>query len=139
MKTTDSIGHEGIVERVVNGAAFISFAHTSGCSGCSIKSSCGMAESTDKIFKIPLKEVAVNEGDQVTINISLRNGYKAVAMGYVFPFVLVLASLSIAIFIGLSEPVAGIISLAVLVPYFLLLKLFRTLFSNDLSIEVQKQ
>jgi positive regulator of sigma E activity len=139
MRTTDSIGHEGIVERVINGAAFVSFRHTSGCSGCSVKSSCGMAESTDKIFRIPLGDTKVNEGDEVTINISLRNGYKAVIAGYLIPFALVLISLSGAIALGMPEPVAGLISLATLIPYYILLKVLRKLFSNDLSIEVQKQ
>lgn len=139
MKSSDCIGHEGIVERVVNGAAFVSVHHTSGCSACSVRSSCGMSESADKIFRIPIGDTRVTEGDRVMINISTRNGYKAVALGYLLPFLVVLASLSAGIFFGLSEPVAGVLSLTTLIPYFALLKGFRALFSNDLSIEAHKQ
>ena len=98
-----------------------------------------MAESADKIFRIPLEDTRISEGDRVTITISTHNGYKAVAFGYLLPFLLVLASLSIGVFFGLSEPVAGLLAMAILIPYFAALKMFRTLFSNDLSIEAHKQ
>ena len=138
MEQTNSIGHEGIVERVVNGAAFVAFRHSSGCAGCSVRSACGMADSTDKIFKIPLGTVRVNEGDPVTIKISLRHGYRAVVAGYLIPFLLVVASLSVGVMAGLPEAMAGIISLVTLAPYYGLLRVFRNRFSNDLSIEAQK-
>jgi sigma-E factor negative regulatory protein RseC len=138
MKPAHSIGHEGVVERVVNGAAFVSVRHDSGCAGCSAKSSCGMADSADKVFKIPVGDNTIREGERVTVNISIRSGFRAVVVGYLVPFGIVVATLVSAIGMGVSEAIAGIISLAMVVPYYLVLKIFSKYFSNELSIQVQK-
>jgi positive regulator of sigma E activity len=139
MNTSENIVHDGIVEKIINGVAFVSFHQPSGCSGCSIKSACGMADSGGKVIEVPVRDIAVDEGDEVSVSLSKKDGYKAVLISYVVPFILVLVTLIVSLQFNVSESAAGVISLFSLVPYYGLLRLFRTSFKNELSIEVQKR
>lgn len=139
MNTTNEIVHEGFVRQVRNGVALISFQQSAGCSGCSARSGCGLADSNDKVVEIPIDGKVVREGEQVLVRISGRNGYKAVLISYFVPFLLVVAVLIGSIHVGLAEPLAGVVSLSSLIPYYGLLKLLSSHFKNEVSFEAQKR
>jgi len=65
-------------------------------------------------------------------------GFKALIYGYVIPFLVVLATLIITSSLFASEAVAGIGSLAVLVPYYLWLYYNRERFKKSFHFELQK-
>jgi sigma-E factor negative regulatory protein RseC len=52
-------------------------------------------------------------------------GYKAVAISYLGPLVLIIVSLIILDSMSVKEAVAGLISVSLLLPYFVVLYLFR--------------
>ncbi len=138
MTTRDSIVHQGRVCKVENGIVSVSFVRSSGCSGCNIRSSCGMAETSDAVVEVPARGGNFREGDTVTIYASAKNGFRAIALAYCAPFFVVVAVLIIATRLGVAEPAAGLIALAALIPYYVCLKLFGRFYRNQLSIDIKK-
>ena len=126
MKNSESpvINHEGIVQENSGNSVKISFTSSSACSGCREKGSCNISGTEEK-------QVVVNgcydvkPGDAVTILMKQSMGYSALFLGYILPFLLILAMLITLVSFNVSELITGLISLAVLLPYYSILYLFR--------------
>ena len=137
MIPANDIVHRAVVDSVNDGVVRVFF-RQDGCSACSVKSSCGLAHSGDKLIEIPLKERNVAKGEEVLIHISHNSGFQAVILSYVVPFVLVLASLLILTQFGVAELVAGLASLGSLIPYFILLRIFNKRLAKNFAIDFSK-
>ena len=136
MRTSGDIVHEGVIQAIKDGVAFIGFQPVAGCSGCGMKSACGLADSNLKQVEVPVGSEKVFVGQHVRVYMSTSTGYRAVLYSYMIPFVLILVSLLWSTHTGISEPVAGILSLSILVPYYLLLKIWSRYFSRNISFEI---
>ena len=79
-----------------------------------------------------------SNGDKVRIVLAQSLGFRALFLGYVLPFLLVLCTLLIVSALGNSELIAGLVSLAVLIPYYIGLKLFRGKLERQFSFFLQK-
>ena len=137
MIPSNDIVHRAVVDSVRDGVVRVLF-HQDGCSACSVKSSCGLAHSANKLIEIPLKERNVTKGEEILIHLSHDSGFRAVILSYVVPFLLVMASLLILSQIGVAELVAGLASLCSLVPYFILLRIFNKRLAKNIAIDFSK-
>ncbi len=85
-----------------------------------------MSEMQEKIVEVdnnyPPK---FKGGDQVNLIMQKSMGGKAVFLAYVLPFLLVLVSLIVLTSVLKSEGMAGLISLVVVIPYYIFLYLQR--------------
>jgi sigma-E factor negative regulatory protein RseC len=59
-------------------------------------------------------------------------------LAYILPFFVILIALIICTIIGLSEALAGIISILTLIPYFTLLYLFKNKLKKEFSFSIKK-
>lgn len=136
MNTSSQIIHNGVIQAVKDGVAYVSFKQDGGCGGCAARSACDVTEHADRELKVPLDGRQVTGGERVLIYISPTNGLRAVLLSYVFPLVLILVVLIVTIELGISEPMAGILAIGSLLPYFLTLKVFSRRIKNNISFEV---
>ena len=67
----------------------------------------------------------VKPGDAVTILMKQSMGYSALFLGYILPFLLILTMLITLVSFKVPELITGLISLAVLLPYYSVLYIFR--------------
>jgi sigma-E factor negative regulatory protein RseC len=119
-----SIEHEGIVKSSDNKSVTVSIISSSACSGCHAESFCSLSGKEEKVVEVA-GSYNVSPGDIVKVLMKQSSGYKAVFLGYVLPLILVLLMLIILASLSVPELTAGLGSIAVLVPYYLLLFLFR--------------
>ena len=133
----DSIKHEGIVSKISKNAITISLKGNVNCEGCKAQSACGVSESNDKEIEIenPMQSFQLNESVDVVLNREL--GLKAVFWAYVFPFILMFSVLVITS-LFLKEWISGLISLAVLVPYYLMLFVLKDTFKKAFQVSILK-
>jgi sigma-E factor negative regulatory protein RseC len=122
--SSNIINHEGIVLSNDGGTVIISISSDSACSGCHAEGSCNLSGKEEKIIEVHGK-YDVKSGDQVTILMKQSMGYLALFLGYLFPGIAVVAVLIIMISIKVQELFAGLISLAILLPYYTLLFFIR--------------
>jgi len=125
----DTIEHEGIVQKSDNESVTVSIISSAACSGCHAEGICSLSGKVEKTIDIP-GEYQVLPGDFVTVQMKQSSGHTAVLFGYVIPLILLVAILIILISLSVPELIAGLGALAVLIPYYLLLYVFRNRMSR---------
>ena len=118
------INHEGIVQRIDNKSVIVMISVKSACSGCHAEGSCTLSGKEEKIIEVHGK-YDVKSGERVTILMKQSMGYTALFLGYLFPGIAVVGVLITMISIKVPELFAGLISLAILLPYYTLLFFIR--------------
>jgi len=87
-------------------------------------------ESTDDTLRI---------GDMVNIVGESSTGLLAVLLAFVIPFMLILTSLFVLRDIVPNEAVSGTVSLALLIPYYIILSLFNKKLKRKLQFRIEKK
>ena len=119
-----TIQHEGIVQKTDEKSVIVKITSYAACSGCHAEGSCTMSGKEDKLIEVT-GNYNVNPGDSVIIMMKQSMGYNAILLSYILPLVAVFVILIILVSYSVSELAAGIFSLAILIPYYFLLYLFR--------------
>jgi positive regulator of sigma E activity len=122
--STDSINHEGTVLKIGKYSVFVCITSVSACSGCQAEGSCSISGQEEKIIEVP-GSFNLKPGDKVTVLMKRSMGYAALLLGYLLPLIFIIAVLVIAESFKVQELFAGLISISILIPYYLLLFIFR--------------
>ncbi len=120
----ETIQHDGTVKKVDSNSVVVSIISGSACSGCNAEGICGISGKEEKTIDIKGK-YNLSPGDQVTILMEQSTGYKAVVLSYLIPLAIVISGLIALNYFSVSELISGLVSISLLVPYFLILYLFR--------------
>ena len=131
------VKHEGVVSKITNDVVTISLKGNINCEACNAKAACGVSESNSKEIEVSnsTQPLRLNENVEVLLNKSL--GLKAVFWAYVFPFILMMTVLLIASNL-FKEWIAGLLSIAVLIPYYLMLYVLRSTFQKAFKLSILK-
>ena len=131
------VKHEGVVSKITNDVVTISLKGNINCEACNAKAACGVSESNSKEIEVSNSKqpLRLNENVEVLLNKSL--GLKAVFWAYVFPFILMMTVLLVASNL-FKEWVAGLLSIAVLIPYYLMLYVLRSTFKKAFKLSILK-
>lgn len=133
---SETIEHPGIVQKSDNRSVTVKISQPSACSGCHAEGSCSLTGKKDKIVEIT-GHYNLAEGDNVTVIMEKSMGYAAVLLGYLIPAILVVVILVILGSLPVSELIAGIGSIAALIPYYLILWFFREQISNKFIFNIK--
>lgn len=129
-----TISHPGIISKIEGSKAEVTVQVNSGCASCEIKGSCSISESVAKIIEVDLENADMySQGQLVSVEMKQSQGSYAVIFGYLFPFVVVFLSLIVFIGLGIDQGISGLLSLGMLVPYYLVLYLLRNFFKKKFS------
>jgi sigma-E factor negative regulatory protein RseC len=134
----DVIEHRGKIDWIEGSRVHVHFVSMSACASCHAKGVCTASDMESKEVEVTDSSGRFQEGEDVNILMRRSMGFKALIYGYVIPFLVVLATLIITSSLFASEAVAGIGSLAVLVPYYLWLYYNRERFKKSFHFELQK-
>ncbi len=115
------------------------FTSISACADCHAKGVCSASDMKDKEVTIRNCEDDYKVGERVDIVMTLGQGSHAVLIGYVYPFILFLVSLLILSASGLNEVQAGVISLALLIPYYISIYIFRKKINQKFNFSIRKE
>jgi positive regulator of sigma E activity len=132
----DSIEHDGVVQRSDNKSITVRILSVSACAGCHAEGSCNLSAMEEKFVDIP-GIFNLRPGDHVTVVMKRSAGYAAVLLGYGFPLVLLIVVMIILSSMKVSELVTGLGSLAVLLPYYTILWLFRKRIGNKFKFSIK--
>ena len=128
---TDKIRHLGIVESINGCYLKVKIVQTSACSACSIKGHCSASDSKEKVIDVyNIKGINCEVGQQVVISGSTSMGMKAVMWAFAFPFVVLIFSLFVSMSITHDEMKSSLISLAMLIPYYIVIYFLKDKFSR---------
>ncbi|MFO7671211.1 MAG: SoxR reducing system RseC family protein [Bacteroidales bacterium] len=132
------IDHDGIIERIEGGVAHVRINSVSACAACHAKGACGAADQEEKFLDVRLNGQNYHAGEPVKVLVAKRLGMKAVALGYFYPFLLLMSVLILLILAGTGEMKAGLFALLSLIPYYLGLYLARKRIESSFTFSIQK-
>jgi sigma-E factor negative regulatory protein RseC len=121
-----NIEHPGIISKIENGRIWVTIQPQSACGGCSSKSYCSMSEVAEKVVEVNAKMgKSYLAGEPVTISLQKSLGYRALFLGYLLPFLLVMVTLISLLSITENEAVSAIAAVLIPIPYYAVLYIRR--------------
>lgn len=136
----NNIKHIGIVESIDGPHVRVKILQSSACSSCSVKGHCNISETKEKIIDIFDGEKAgcCIIGQQVMVCGTTSMGMKAVFLAFVLPFLVLLAALFVTMRVtDGDEAISALVSLCTLIPYYILIYLFRNKISRTFSFTLE--
>ena len=136
----NNIKHIGIVESIDGPHVRVKILQSSACSSCSVKGHCNISETKEKIIDIFDGEKAgfCTVGQQVMVCGTTSMGMKAVFLAFVLPFLVLLAALFVTMRVtDGDEAISALVSLCTLIPYYILIYLFRNKISRTFSFTLE--
>lgn len=136
-KTANLVKHEGIVSNISKNVITVALKGNVNCEGCKAQSACGVSESNDKEIEIFNSSAVFKLNETVNVVLKQELGLKAVFWAYVFPFILLISVLIISS-LFLEEWLAGLISISILIPYYLMLYVLKNTFQKAFQVSILK-
>ena len=138
MGSSKEIEHPGVITNIDSSKIKVNITTYSACSSCNAKGICSISDVKDKMVEVPnTGDFFVGQEVQVILNQTL--GFKALYLGYVQPFIVVLITLIITSSLTRNEVLAGLISLGALAPYYLVLYYYKEKIRNKFTFAIKKQ
>lgn len=130
------VKHKGFISKISENSVTVSLIGNVNCDACNGKAACGISESNVKEIEIFDSRKSFGINDQVEVVMEKSLGLKAVFWMYIFPFLLMIFTLivSMAFF---AEWFSGLLSLLILIPYYLTIYFFRNTFKKAFKLSVQ--
>jgi len=131
------VKHTGTISKIADGFITISLDGDMNCVACNARAACGVSESNSKEIKIVNTDRSFQLNEGVNVIMQKELGLKAVFWAYIFPFILLFSVLIVASTF-LKEWIAGLLSIFVLIPYYLMLHFFNNSFESAFKISILK-
>ncbi len=131
------ISHEGIITEIDSNNVRVKILSKSACASCNIKGACNMSEMKEKIIVIPRPENKdLYIGQEVTVSMGLGQANKAVIFAYVIPTIILFSMIFILNYFKVEEGINALISIGSLIPYYLILFLFKDKIKRKFEYEI---
>jgi len=124
LQQKEVIEHEAIVREIKDSVIIADFISKSACVSCQVKGMCSTSDIQQKTLEVVRpKEQNFEIGEKIIVYINQSLGIRALFFGYLLPFLIIMATLIITLSITNKEGFSALISLLILLPYYLILYL----------------
>jgi sigma-E factor negative regulatory protein RseC len=138
MSNIKVIEHKGFVKKITGNSMIVGILASTGCSTCQAKSTCNVSDTPEKDIEIDNFDNSYEIGEQVNVFYNESLEFRAIFIAYIMPFILVIAVLILLNSLTSSELITGLSAIGILVPYFLLLSVFKNKIRKTFSFTVGK-
>src|SRR5574344_588031 len=131
------ISHSGIIDSISGEMVKVRITQSSACNACKVASYCSSTESKEKIIDVICNDTSrFSVGQKVTVSTDTANGTKAVILAFAIPSALLLGTIAGCIYAGMSEALAALIGIVVLVPYYLAIYFMNDTLTKKLTFTI---
>ena len=123
---SESINHNGRIEKIEGDTIFVRIIQQSACSGGHAKGMCSASDQKEKIIEVNDPNAGrfhVNE--EVTLSGQSSLGLQAVLLAFILPLIIVVAAIVAGNYLQWNETTSGLTGLLLLVPYYCILYFLR--------------
>jgi len=138
MSNSKSIEHKGRIDSIDGNKIIVSFIALSGCASCHAKGVCTAADMQEKSVEVYDFTNQYQVGEEVIVTLKQSLGFRAMFLGYVLPFILVMFILIVLSAITNNEAISGIGALSVLAPYYIILYVLRNKIRKKFTFTIKK-
>lgn len=135
----NKVYHKGIIEEIKGRNALIRIVQHSACDTCKSAKRCGISEQREKIIMIPIGNIEVKRGEFVDVIATPSDGMKAIFYAFIIPLALIVVTLILSYIATSNEPLSALIAITILLPYYVLLYIFRKKLYEIFSFRIVKQ
>ena len=119
-----------------NGTAEVEILVSGACSGCHAKSVCSAGTSEAKVITVK-SNPSVRPGDSVTVEMKLSQGFRALAIGYIIPFLVLMTAFGLASSAGAGELISALLSFLAIGVYYLIIYLLRSRIGEKFEFKIK--
>ena len=131
------VSHEGIITNIKGNEVEVKILSKSACASCNIKTACNMSEMQEKIITISApKDKELSIGQEVKVNMALGQANRAVIFAYAIPSTILISMIFILNYLKIDEGINALISIGSLVPYYIILYLFKEKIKSKFKYEI---
>jgi positive regulator of sigma E activity len=130
--------HEGVVSKIDSGIVTVTISCASACSSCHAKGACSGLDHSMKNIEVKSSS-HFTIGENVVVAISKTNSFKALFLGYLLPFTILLMTLVVTGFFRVSEIAMATAALLFLSLYYLTLSLFKDQISKQFQFVIHRK
>ncbi len=134
----NKIKHVGVVESVNGGRIQVRIIQSSACASCKAAKQCHTSESKEKVVDIYSDDTQYVIGQRVMVMASYKVGLVAVSLAMLVPLVLMTSILFLLAACGYDEITAAVVSLLSLIPYYIILFIFRNQINKRVTFTIEK-
>ncbi len=122
----ETITHPGVIHEIDNHMIYVKIMSQSACSACHAKGICSVADVEEKIIELnkPAGK-SYNVGDEVVVGLEKSLGSKAVFLGYLIPFLILVSVLIVMLALTDNELLSALVAIGLLIPYYIILYLLK--------------
>ena len=136
MRSVPVISHEATVESVDSESVTVLLSPSVSCAGCQAEKGCGISGSSARTIRVA-GTFYLHPGEKVEVTIKGSQGYMALFLGYLVPLILVVITLIAFSSANSSELIAGLASFSILIPYYIMLWVFRRFVGKKFSFNIK--
>lgn len=134
------VKHQGVISDIDNENIRVSIIAQSACASCHAKGFCSAADMQEKFIDVKnIGNIDQKVGDFVTITMKRKLGNRAVFFGYFLPFIILMITLVGALNYFDDEGIAGLASLAILVPYYFALYMMKDKLKESFEFQLENK
>lgn len=137
--SSPEISHIGKIVAIDPDFITVEIVAESACATCHAAGMCGTADATHKAITVPATVGNWAVGQEVQVLLKRSMGFKAVWLAYAIPLAVLLAVLLGLNATGMSELASGLIAIAAVGIYYLVLLLFRNRLRNEYSFYIKEK
>ena len=136
---SNKIRHAGVIDEIADDCVKVRITQTSACSACKLASHCSASEQKEKIVDVYDMQSAKSRqiGDNVVVSTSVSTGLKAVTIGFLVPFVVMVVTLVVVLNVTDNEAYAAFSGLASLLPCYLAIWMLRDKLRGRFSFVIE--
>lgn len=128
----------GVVQAVGDNELIVRISSAEACGQCGQEQTCSLPRLKTKNITIRPIHENFSVGESVKVIIDSHTGTKAVLLAYVFPLLLLLVTLVVAVEITHREGLSGLLAVLVLLPYYGILWLCHVNIEKVFRFSVEK-
>ncbi len=136
---SNKIKHSGVIESISDRSVRVRILQTSACAQCKISGHCNSSESKEKLVDVyNISDTSrLKVGDSVMVTASARVAASALLIGFGLPFIVLVAVVLAVYVMTADEALSGLCGLGALIPYYILVWLFREKLRVRMAFEIE--
>ncbi|PLX09972.1 MAG: Fis family transcriptional regulator [Marinilabiliales bacterium] len=138
MQDQQLIEHQGIIQDINNESYIVSILAQSACASCKVKGACSVSETQEKLIEVPITKDNYSIGEMVKVVLKQSLGFKALFLGYILPFLIIMFILIVLSILDFNEAIVGISAIVSLIPYYILLYKLKDRIKKQFSFSLRK-
>ena len=137
---SNKIIHSGVIKSIGVDYLYVEIMQASACADCRVAGNCHASEAKVKMVDVYCRDVArYHVGERVVVSTTSQVGLMAMLYAYLFPLMILMTTLILVRICTRSDGWAALSALAILIPYYIVLYLFRERIKEQVHFNIEQE